>query len=117
MLYWKRLLREAGVDWTRIGSITKDRAGWKKIVRERMDHVKKWEWSQGHSWVGEPLLRATREAVELVHKCEVCEKVCKTKAGLTIHRRRIHEVSPLKKTFTCTKCKEEFQQEANLKKS
>ena len=80
-----------------------------------MEHVKQWEWSQGHSWVGDRLQRATREAAESTHRCEVCEKVCKSKAGLTIHRKRIHEVSLLKKTFACTKCKEVFLQEANLR--
>ena len=25
VLYWKRLLKEAGIDWTKIGMLTKDR--------------------------------------------------------------------------------------------
>ena len=48
-------------------------------------------------------------------ECEVCGKVCKSKAGLTIHKKRMHEVSTKKKCFECFGCKEAFKQEANLR--
>ena len=47
-------------------------------------------------------------------ECEDCGKVCKSKGGLTIHRRRMHEVSVKKRVFKCDECKGEFLQEANL---
>ena len=37
-LYWKRILREAGTDWTDVERLTGDMEGWRKIVRERADH-------------------------------------------------------------------------------
>ena len=43
-----------------------------------------------------------------------CEKVRKSKAGLTI-KKRMHEESSLKKVFKCDACEREFKQEANLK--
>ena len=42
------------------------------------------------------------------------QSMCKLKAGLTIHRRRMHEVLEQKKVFKCEACQEEFGQEANL---
>ena len=84
MLYWKRLLREAGVDWTRIGQLTADRKKWKEIVRKRMKRILEWEWSQGHKWEGvfEGERNATKEErMSLVHVCEVCGKVCQSVQG------------------------------------
>ena len=52
---------------------------------------------------------------EVVFVCDVCGKVCKSKGGLVVHRRRMHEISPKKKMFECGKgCGETFKQEANM---
>ena len=45
VLYWRRLLREAGIDAARIGPLTSDRKKWKELVRERMKRIYEWEWS------------------------------------------------------------------------
>ena len=50
-----------------------------------------------------------------VFACDYCGKVCKSKAGLTIHVKRMHERSEQKKNFHCEKCKKVFSQEANLR--
>ena len=115
VLYWKRLLREAGIDWTNIGALTKDRKAWKEIVRKRMDWLLKWDWSKGKRWDGEEMERVQRKEEEFVFVCEVCRKVCRSKGGLTIHRKRIHEISDKKKWFKCEICLEVFAQQANLK--
>ena len=75
------------------------------------------EESKGNRWTGGEVMRdATREErMEFVFVCEVCGKVCKSKGGLTIHRKRMHEVSKMKKSFQCERCKEVFGQEANLR--
>ena len=52
VLYWKKLLREAGIDYTRIGQHTRDRKKWKGRVKERMEELKTWERSKGHKWRG-----------------------------------------------------------------
>ena len=46
--------------------------------------------------------------------CGVCRKVRKSKGGLTVHRRRMHELSARKKEFRCEDCDEVFRQEANM---
>ena len=82
-----------------------------------MKKIEKWEESKGNRWTGGEVMRdATREErMEFVFVCEVCGKVCKSKGGLTIHRKRMHEVSKMKKSFQCERCKEVFGQEANLR--
>ena len=50
-----------------------------------------------------------------VFACDECGKVCKSKAGLTIHVKRMHEKSEQKKNFVCEKCSKNFSQDANLK--
>ena len=39
VLYWRRVLREAGIDWTEVERLTSDRKGWKEKVAERMEHL------------------------------------------------------------------------------
>ena len=113
--YWKKLLREAGIDWTDLAEVTKDRKGWKRLVKVRMERLDKWEKCQGHKWVGERVERnERREAAESGFECKVCRKVCKSKGGLTVHRRRMHEVSVRKKEFKCEDCEEVFGQAANM---
>ena len=117
-MYWKRVLREAGVDWMRIGQLTADRKKWKEMVKKRMRRVLEWENSRGHHWTGsrvEERNATVEERRSDVHVCEVCGKVCVTKGGLTVHRRRMHEVSVMKRMFGCERCGREFVQEANLK--
>ena len=61
VLYWKGILKEAGIDWTRIGVLTGDRKKWKEIVRERMKWLQEWEWSKGKKWEGGPCCRAQED--------------------------------------------------------
>ena len=39
VLCWRRVLREAGIDWTEVERLTSDRKGWKEKVAERMEHL------------------------------------------------------------------------------
>ena len=51
MLYWKKILSEAGIDWTDVGRLASNRRGWKKLVKERMDHLDGYERHHGHGYV------------------------------------------------------------------
>ena len=83
------------------------------MVKERMKHLDRWERSKGHKWTeGEVRRNMTRE-IEVVFVCDACGKRCKSKGGLVVHRRRVHEASKMKKKFVCVKCGEEFMQDAN----
>ena len=116
VLYWKKLLKEAGIDYTKINSLTKDRKGWKMAVRERANHIHEWERKGAHSFDGEE--RGNRNVdceVLSIFECEYCDKICRTKAGLVIHTKKIHEIATNKKSFNCDKCNMSFNAEANLK--
>ena len=103
MLYWKRLLKEAGVDWTDIERKTSDRKKWKRCVKERMDRIHVWEKQMGHKYEwSEGEVRVERsEYVSVSGEDEVggylcrydgCGRVCKSVAGRTIHEKRMHSV-------------------------
>ena len=47
-LYWKRILNEAGIDGTDVGRLASDRSGWKKLVKETMDHLDVYERQLTH---------------------------------------------------------------------
>ena len=125
VLYWKRLLREAGVDWTDIERRTKDRKEWKRCVMERMERVHLWEKQLGHKyeWVDgeERVQRSECVVVEEVEgggylcRYEGCGKVCKSGAGRTIHEKRMHRVSEARVTFVCEMCECVFETEGNRK--
>ena len=71
VLYWRRLLREAGVDVTRVGALAADRKGWKELVTNRMRVIAEWEECRGHAWMGERKERVTRTERMEEWKCEV----------------------------------------------
>ena len=108
VLYWKRILRECGVDWTDIERICGDRDGWRGRVGERMKHLDKWERQQGHgfSWgVGERMVvRNEGKVIDLECRYEGCGKVCKSKGGLVQHQKRVHRAPLERVTFVCGKC-------------
>ena len=114
VLYWRKLLREAGVDILEVGRLASDRRGWKAILRERMEHLAKYEKSKSKRWSGGVVERNKKVVQEDVFICNVCEKVCRSKAGLTNHKRAIHEISNLKKAFKCGSCDKSFGKEASL---
>ena len=50
VLYWKRLLGEAGIDCMDVERFTGERTVWKMLVREKMCHLEKWERQRGHKY-------------------------------------------------------------------
>ena len=73
-----------------------------------------YEQSKGNKWSGQWLNRNKEVERPTSFTCETCGKVCRSKGGLTIHQRKMHNVSKLKKSFSCKKCGSDFPQEANL---
>ena len=49
VLYWKKIMKEAGIDDADAEQLTADRKKWKSLVTERMKHLDKWERQKGHS--------------------------------------------------------------------
>ena len=116
VLYYKKLVRKAGMDYTNIGVLTGERKEWKRRVNMRMKHLEKWERQRGNKNLDEKVERSNRmeEVNDLKWNWEECGKIGMSKAGLAVHRRRMHEISSHKVIFKCDKCNLSFQQEANL---
>ena len=51
VLYWKRIMSEAGMNWTDVDMLAGDRSGRKKLVKERMDHMYAYERQLAHGYV------------------------------------------------------------------
>ena len=118
LLYWKQLLREAQIDPTNIASLTADRKEWKALVRARMRHIEEWERCSCHRVETERGARTSPvpdPPPDFVCEVDGCGRSFFNKAGLTIHRRKIHEISGQKVKFSCQGCGGRFAQEANLK--
>ena len=49
--YWRKLLRENGIDWKDAGELAQDRQEWRSNVNKRMKHLRKFEEGQGHKTV------------------------------------------------------------------
>ena len=108
VLYWKRLLRECGVDWTDVERLCGDRDEWKVCVQGRMKHLDRWERQLGHRYVledGESLLeRNEGRRLDLECRYEGCGKVCKSKGGLVQHQKRVHRAPLERVRFECGRC-------------
>ena len=115
MMYWKKLLKEGGIDKTRIGKLTSDRKEWKATVRERIKHLEKWERRGGKRYQEEE--RGERNQIRQLEEtlnCDKCGETFRSKAGLVNHIKRLHEVSSQKATFKCDSCEKIFQYQGNL---
>ena len=51
VLYWKRILSEARIDWTDVFRLPSHRSGRKKLVKERIDHLDVYERQLAHGCV------------------------------------------------------------------
>ena len=117
--YWRKLINEAGEDPNNIEHLITDRTKWRALVRNRVKHLEEYERQQGQNHVLQPdeIIRDRRESTktptENTLQCENCDKVCRSKAGLAIHRKRLHDSQ--QKETQCEKCGKTFTQEATLK--
>ena len=113
VLYWRKLVREAGMDWLSCGEIATDRMTWKAKVRKRMEHLEKWERSKGHKPEEEVTERNWAPTSDHDLECKSCGKICKSRGGLRIHEKRMHETAET--TFKCDKCSRVFKSLNTLK--
>ena len=115
MLYWKNIVREAGLDYTKIGELTENRKEWRAVVKERMKHIEEWERKGAKSF--QDVERGSRNFVAVLDEnftCDHCQKLCRSKGGLIAHIRSMHEVSKEKRKFNCEKCGLLVTKDANL---
>ena len=95
VLYWKRILSEEGIAWTDVGRLASDKSRWKKLVRERMDHLDVHERQLAHGYVwGDDEVRLVRNEKrvndDLRCRYEGCDRLCRSRAGLVRHKSMMH---------------------------
>ena len=116
VLYWKRLMREAGWDYTEVERLANDRKKWKSMVMERMKHLEQWEKQQGHryEWAQdeERLNRNVEGETELVCRYEGCGEEFRNKAAMIIHEKRLHRAAADRVRFPCKRCGTVLETEA-----
>ena len=84
-------------------------------MKDRMKHIAEWEDSRGKLWNGPEVDRSQILVPAAVFDCRICGKICKSKAGMVNHKRRMHEESDVKKKFECGECKGVFKKASDLK--
>ena len=116
MRYWSRVLREGGIDWTEVERLTNDRKVWEEKVAERMEHLVRWERRKEHGYRWEQgeerqVRNVERGEGELICRYEGCGKVCRNKAGLVMHEKRMHRVNEERRKLNCERCGRGFDAE------
>ena len=117
ILYWKKLLKEAGIDWTTAGEVAQDRDRWKQLVTKRIKLLDEWDHQKGNMVTGPPIQRnvpRSEEGNPLECNFPGCNKVCKSRGGLAIHKRRMHDEEKQKLDFRCPKCGASFKSENTM---
>ena len=115
--YWRRLLREAGVDWTNVENLTKDRKEWRRIIQGRRTFLMEWESKMSERRSNEATPTRSQhitqsEEEEWICRWENCGKVCKNKTGRSHHERMMHREKT--EPVPCPKCGETFTERSNV---
>ena len=114
VLYWKRLFREVGIDWTDIERIVGGKDGYRELVRERVGHIERWDRQKGHEYAWEEGEESIGRSAsrDLVCRWEGCGKVCLSKGRLTLHQKRVHQAPEDRVRFSCDGCRINFETRA-----
>ena len=114
LFYWKKLLTEAGINWTEAGALAANRKEWKKIIYKRMAHLETWERQQAHNHNLEEIVDERNwQAPQTNLQCVECGKTCRSVGGLKVHIKRIHQRPT--HSFVCEKCGQSFSTESTWK--
>ena len=112
--YWRRLIKEAGEDWTNAGNMASNRKVWRKFVNRRKGEIREWEdeMRSVRSNETKPRRSRTKEPDDFTCRIAGCGKKCKNKSGLVQHERKAHKLGG--SAFKCPNCEREFKEKSNL---
>ena len=97
-----------------------DRRLWRSMVEQRDKHVETWEkqqCKQQEDRMIQQIARVTTRNIRNELTCQECGKECKSKGGMTIHYKRMHnnqQEETREQQHKCKKCQQSFSQHANL---
>ena len=114
--YWKRLFKEAGLDWTRAEQYVGDRKSWKKRIATRKEELRNWEdlMRNCHKNDKKPPRIHAPTTPSLQCSYPECVFVARSKTGLVQHERRKHSQQKLNQNFKCEKCSRSFATKSSL---
>ena len=104
-----------------VEELTSNRVDWKAKVKKRQLHMEEYERQQGKRYTipeGTDKIDRRSQRVRCVDaKCcyKDCNRVFRTRAAFTIHRKRLHRDLTSAPVFTCLKCGDEFKQKGSMK--
>ena len=119
--YWRRLIKEVGMEVNMIEQLTSNREDWKVIVKKRQLHMEEYERQQGKTYKipeGTGKIDQRGQGVRCDDaKClyKGRNRVFRTRAALTIHQKRLHRDLTNAPLFVCPNCSDEFKQEGSMK--
>ena len=108
--YWRRLLKEAGVEVQSVEKLVMNRKEWKEMIQNRMKFLQSFGEQKGKKYAKKPdeldIVERSQEKKEDQIRCiyQGCGRFFRTKAGLTLHQKRIHREINEAPTLTCNKC-------------
>ena len=119
--YWRRLIKEAGMEVNMIDELTSNHVDLKVIVQKRQLHMEEYERQQGKTYKiprGTDKIDQSSQGVRCDDaKClyKGCNRVFRTRAALTIHQKRLHRDLTNAPLFVCPNGSDEFKQEGIMK--
>ena len=102
---------------TNTGEVAQDRDHWKQLTTERVKRLDEWDHQRGNMATGIPIQRnVPRSEGGNPLECNFpgCGKICKSRGGLAIHKRRMHDEEKKKLDFRCSKCGLSFKSENTM---
>ena len=105
--YWRKVLREAGLDADSIEYLVSDKGKWRQIIHERKLHIEEWEKSQAeHHGNQRSQMKRSQASIEkqrsLVCQWPECGKILKSTTGRKNHE-KIHRANRQQETL-CQWC-------------
>ena len=118
--YWCKLLTDAAFSHKNLQEIVIDQERWNSKVNFQRKWLNMYECQQGHQNSEDQRLPdretlhvpVTHSTTEFTCEAEGCGKTCKSKAGLAIHKKRMHKMLQTPIEITCAHCRRIFNQEA-----
>ena len=119
--YWRRLIKEMGMEVNMIEELTSNHEDWKVTVKKRQLHMEEYERQHGKAYKipgGTDKIDQRSQGVrcddaKCLHKGS--NRVFKTRAALTIHQKWLHRDLTNAPLFVCLNCSDEFKQERSMK--
>ena len=108
--FWRKIIKDAGIDPDLVESVALDRKKWRRTVHYRIEHLRDFECSLADRCP--TTKKDQRDQISDNTECDTCGKICATRGGLKTHIRRMHRANREEET-SCPNCQKTFSNGAN----